>query len=165
MWASSKGRPSSLNPIQPASANSDISDSSSPSLFFVMAPIGRTLIQPSFFALSSTNSTIALESITGLVLGMAQTVVKPPCAAALVPVAMVSLYSKPGSRRWQWRSMNPGEITNPLASIISPFSIKRLPTKFICCDGSIICPPRIRMVCLLSINELPFMHFCFHIHH
>ena len=41
----------------------------------------------------------AWESIGGLVFGIAQTVVNPPCAAAAVPVAMVSLYSKPGSRR------------------------------------------------------------------
>ena len=33
------------------------------------------------------------------VLGMAQTAVKPPAAAARAPVAMVSTSSRPGSRR------------------------------------------------------------------
>ena len=69
-------------------------------------------------ALLSTNSTVARVSITGLVFGMAQTVVKPPRAAARVPVAIVSLYSKPGSRRWQCRSMKPGHTTRPAASTI-----------------------------------------------
>ena len=55
--------------------------------------------------------------MVGSVLGMAQSVVNPPLAAAAVPVAMVSLYSKPGSRRWQWRSMKPGVTTRPVASI------------------------------------------------
>lgn len=36
---------------------------------------------------------------TGFRLGMGQTAVNPPWAAARVPAAMVSLYEKPGSRR------------------------------------------------------------------
>ena len=39
---------------------------------------------------------------------MQQIVVKPPAAAARVPVSMSSLYSWPGSRRWTWRSIRPG---------------------------------------------------------
>ncbi len=35
----------------------------------------------------------------GVRFGIAHTAVKPPRAAAAVPVAMVSLYEKPGSRR------------------------------------------------------------------
>ena len=35
-------------------------------------------------------------SLTGKVLAMQRTAVKPPAAAARVPVAIVSLYSKPG---------------------------------------------------------------------
>ncbi len=66
----------------------------------------------------------------GEVFGMQQTAVNPPLAAASVPVAIVSFSSKPGSRRWQCRSMNPGETTMPLAErirqpsghILSPFS-------------------------------------------
>ena len=37
----------------------------------------------------------------------------PPAAAAVVPEAMVSLYSKPGSRRWTCMSTNPGTATSP----------------------------------------------------
>ena len=47
--------------------------------------------------------------------GIAQTVVKPPWAAAARPVATVSASSLPGSRRWAWRSMNPGATTTPSA--------------------------------------------------
>src|SRR5262249_14180408 len=50
---------------------------------------------------------------------MHATAVKPPAAAARVPVAIVSLYSWPGSRRWTWMSMNPGAITRPPASTVS----------------------------------------------
>src|SRR5215831_2459988 len=50
---------------------------------------------------------------------MQQTAVKPPAAAARVPLAMVSLYSKPGSRRCVWMSMNPGHTTLPVASTVS----------------------------------------------
>ena len=39
------------------------------------------------------------ESMTGLVLGMQQMVVKPPRTAARAPVVIVSLVSNPGSRR------------------------------------------------------------------
>src|SRR5262245_27773060 len=50
---------------------------------------------------------------------MHATAVKPPAAAARVPVAIVSLYSWPGSRRWTWMSMNPGAITRPPTSTVS----------------------------------------------
>ena len=39
---------------------------------------------------------------------MRQTVVNPPWAAAADPVATVSASSKPGSRKWAWRSTKPG---------------------------------------------------------
>ena len=38
-------------------------------------------------------------------------------AAAIEPLRMVALYSKPGCRRWVWMSMNPGQTTFPEASI------------------------------------------------
>jgi hypothetical protein len=50
------------------------------------------------------------------VFGMQQMVVKPPAAAAAVPVAIVSLCSPPGTRRWTWTSINPGATTMPDAS-------------------------------------------------
>jgi hypothetical protein len=61
----------------------------------------------------------ARVSLTGCVLAMHATAVKPPAAAARVPVAIVSLYSWPGSRRWTWMSMNPGAITRPPTSTVS----------------------------------------------
>ena len=42
------------------------------------------------------------------------------------PVSIVSLYSKPGSRRCVWRSMKPGQTTSPLASIVSLASLPAL---------------------------------------
>ena len=62
---------------------------------------------------------ISAESFTGLVLGMAQTAVKPPAAAAAVPVAMVSLCGWPGSRRCTCRSMKPGATMQPFALSVS----------------------------------------------
>ena len=56
----------------------------------VAAAMGKTRI----WALRSGASiqrVISGESLTGMVLGMAQTEVNPPAAAAAVPVAMVSL--------------------------------------------------------------------------
>ena len=47
-------------------------------------------------ALSNMYLTVSGVSITGRVLGMQAIVVNPPLAAERVPVAIVSLYSKPG---------------------------------------------------------------------
>src|SRR5260221_14017355 len=58
-------------------------------------------------------------SLTGLVFGMQHTEVKPPAAAALVPVSIVSECSKPGSRRGACMSMNPGATIRPVALKIS----------------------------------------------
>src|SRR3954470_2738913 len=49
---------------------------------------------------------------------MAHTAVNPPAAAERVPVAMSSLYSCPGSRRWVCRSMSPGMTHCPRTSTI-----------------------------------------------
>src|SRR5215210_3306406 len=61
-------------------------------------------------------SVIERLSLTGSVLAMQATPVKPPAAAAMVPVRTVSLYSWPGSRRWTWMSIRPGATTRPAAS-------------------------------------------------
>ena len=99
MLESATGCPSSLNPMQPASASSAISASSAPADRLVTHPMGRTRTTPSERAFCSTYSTVARVCMVGSVFGIAHTVVKPPFAAARVPVAMVSLYSSPGSRR------------------------------------------------------------------
>ncbi len=83
----------------PAFAIFPILDNSSPFCPFVIAPIGKTCITPSLCAFNLIYSTIISLSHTGLVFGMQQIVVNPPFAALLVPVAIVSLYSYPGSRK------------------------------------------------------------------
>ena len=55
----------------------------------------------------------------GEVLGMQTTEVKPPRAAAAVPVAMVSLAAWPGSRKCTCKSIKPGHTTSPCTSIRS----------------------------------------------
>jgi hypothetical protein len=50
---------------------------------------------------------------------MTATLVKPPSIAAAEPVAIVSLSSRPGSRKWTCISMRPGQATRPRASRVS----------------------------------------------
>ena len=93
------GMPSSETATQPASYNSPISASSSPFDPLVIAPMGSTR---AFFvraAWARINSVTERESFTGRVFGIQHTVVNPPATAAALPEAIVSLYSKPGSRR------------------------------------------------------------------
>ena len=80
--------------------------------------------QSAFRARWRTASIVAAVSMAGRVLGIAQMVVKPPRAAARAPDAMVSLCSCPGSRRWTWRSTNPGATTSPVASITSAVGLE-----------------------------------------
>ena len=115
--ASQTGAPSSEKATQPAAARSPSSASSFPARALLTAPIGRTRTDARASASRRTCSMIERLSIAGSVLGMAQTVVKPPRAAASVPVAMSSLYSRPGSRRCVCRSTKPGVTTSPRASI------------------------------------------------
>ena len=63
----------------------------------------------------------AASSIGGVVLGIAQTVVNPPWAAAARPDATVSAASLPGSRRWAWRSMKPGRDDD--AAVVDPVGL------------------------------------------
>ena len=90
--------PSSEKPIAPAAANASKSTASLLCRPFVIAAIGKTRTLPSeeiVFASSCSTSTL---SSAGLVFGMQQIAVNPPAAAAAVPVAIDSLYSKPGVR-------------------------------------------------------------------
>src|SRR6266508_4563302 len=59
------------------------------------------------------NPTAAWLSVTGSVLGMAQTAVKPPATAARVPLATVSSSSFPGSRKCTCTSTRPGATIMP----------------------------------------------------
>ncbi len=110
------GLPSSEMATHPAPTNSPISANSSPLLPLVMAPMGKTCTAPSRRARSMMKSVTDWLSLTGVVLAMQHTDVKPPRAAARVPVAMVSMSSRPGSRRWTCRSTKPGQTTFPRAS-------------------------------------------------
>ena len=85
------------------------SASCSPARPTVTAPTGRTSTQPDARPRLWTCSTTPAVSATGLLLAMACTAVKPPRAAARVPVSTVSASSRPGSRRWVWTSTMPGK--------------------------------------------------------
>ncbi len=106
-------RPSSEKAAAPASARAAMSLSSWPRRPVVSAAIGKTLTTAVSAARARMARVISGRSLTGVVLGMAKTEVKPPAAAARVPVRMVSLCSCPGSRRWTWMSMKPGATTRP----------------------------------------------------
>ena len=75
------------------------SANSLPSSPLVTAPIGKTSTKPTLAPIAETCSTIAAESATGKVFAMALTATYPPRAAASDPVAIVSEFSLPGSRR------------------------------------------------------------------
>src|SRR5208337_2153328 len=110
------GLPSSETPTMPASRIAPISAMASPLLPTLAAPIGHTRTWPWALARSTMNRVIDALSLTGWVLGMQQTAVKPPRAAASVPVSMVSEFSWPGSRRCACMSMKPGATISPQAS-------------------------------------------------
>ena len=93
------GFPSSETATIPASFIAPISAIASPLLPTDAAPIGQTRTFPPAFARSRMNRVTEALSFTGFVFGMQQTAVKPPRAAARVPVSMVSEDSCPGSRK------------------------------------------------------------------
>ncbi len=71
--------------------------SSSPFKLRVIEATGKTLTDPAFLAFSIIYLVISGLSFTGSVFAMHTTDVNPPKAAALVPLAMSSFHSKPGS--------------------------------------------------------------------
>ena len=75
MRALATGRPSSESATQPASRRSPYSDISSPREPRVMAPMGYTRTTPSARARSRIARVMPAWSLTGSVLGMAQTAV------------------------------------------------------------------------------------------
>ena len=93
------GRPSSEKATAPAAASARKSVSDSPWLPIETAAMGSTRAKPIRCALSIMARTSSGRSITGLVLGMGQTAVKPPATAAANPVSSVSEISPPGSRK------------------------------------------------------------------
>ena len=100
--------PSSLTAGAPCFLSASKSVINSPSSPAVIATSCNTFTYVSALILSLTSSNTSTQSTTGLVLGIAQIVVKPPLAAALAPVLIVSLCSCPGSLKCTWRSIRPG---------------------------------------------------------
>src|SRR4051794_18073644 len=80
------------------------------------------------------NSVVPALSLIGDVFGMQATAVNPPATADAVPVAIVSLCSWPGSRRWTCMSMRPGTTRNPRGTAmtcVSPASGRSRPVRAI----------------------------------
>src|SRR2546430_12738145 len=110
-------RPSSVIATTPAWASEPSGANSSPIKPFEIAPVGNTFTQATPAARSLIHAIVLGPSATGEVLGMQTIVVNPPAAPARAPDAIVSFQPKPGSRRWTWRSIKPGETMRLLASI------------------------------------------------
>ena len=89
-------RPSSLKAATPAAFNAPIGAISSPAKLLVMQPQGCTLTTASVAMCRRRYSIWPELSAAGLVLGIGTMAVKPPAAAARVPVAMVSAAVLPG---------------------------------------------------------------------
>ena len=96
---SSTGSPSSDTATATASTISPISESSSPFMPLVMEPMGYTRAFLACAAFLRMNSVTAALSFGGSVFAIVATAVNPPATAACEPLAIVSLYSKSGSRR------------------------------------------------------------------
>src|SRR5512136_1729199 len=122
------------------------------------------------------NSVTDLVSFTGSVFGMQAMEVKPPAAAARLPVRTVSLYSNPGSRGWVCMSINPGTTSFPSSSrmvrsdsppalirsfprltIVLP-SMRRSTWPSSCWDGSMILPPLRRTLILAPCQQVEEGH-------
>ena len=92
------GLPSSVTATAPARCSAAKSVSVAPRELRVAAAMGKTLTMAPRSGCRN-QATHSAVSTTGAVFGMVQTEVKPPAAAAAVPLAIVSLYPCPGSRR------------------------------------------------------------------
>ena len=129
------------------SAMAPSSASRSPASPTVTAPTGRTSTQPAARPRLWTCSTTPAVSATGVLLAIACTAVKPPSAAARVPVSTVSASSRPGSRRCVWTSTMPGRAMRPSASMtVTPsveISVPRAAMTPSRMNRSSVPPPRI----------------------
>ena len=108
--------PSSVIAMTPAFLSWPVGASCSPFIPTVRQPVGYTWTTASRSTLSMMRWMVPALSQTGLVFGMHTTVVKPPAAAASVPLRISSLCVWPGSRKWTWISTRPGATTRPVAS-------------------------------------------------
>ena len=93
--------------------------------------------------LATMASVMERVSLTGRVLGMTQTWANPPAAAAARPLAMSSLYSWPGSRRWAWRSTKAGKRRRPRPSTTRARSAPRISSVAAPAPTRVTIPPSI----------------------
>src|SRR5439155_15239161 len=114
------GRPSSETATAPDRTMSPISASSAPRPPLLTQPIGKTFTTPRRRASATMYSVTDRPSFQGSVFGMQATEVKPPAAAARVPLQIDSLCSCPGSRRCTCMSTSPGQTQWPVASSTRP---------------------------------------------
>ena len=115
------GSPSSVNPTAPYSLRAFISTNFSPLNPLVIAHACKTFIGDNL-AFSFIYSKVSLLSTIGLVFAIQTTVVNPPLAADIEPVCISSLWVNPGSLKWTWTSISPGETMQLLASITFLYS-------------------------------------------
>ena len=165
-----------LTPTQPAFLSAAISLNCSPPSPFVRAASVTMRALPVAAARSRINSVTAGVSMTGFVSGGQHSVVMPPLAAANDSLAMVVLYSCPGSRSRAHRSISPGQTICSLASIsmstlkpsgacpsavISPAATYTSCILSMLLAGSMSRPPLMRILCCLSSAVMRLFHRCF----
>ena len=95
-----------FTPAQPGSSSSR----SSLSAFSSVAPMKKawsTQARPA--ARRNLSFSAASSMVLGVVFGISKKAVTPPMAAPAEPAARSSLCSRPGSRKWTWVSITPGQ--------------------------------------------------------
>ena len=109
--------PSSVNRWTPAAASSPNGASALPVAADGDAPGGMHLAQPGAVGLGAHELDHGQRCpAPGRCSASRRSAVKPPSAAARLPVSMVSASSRPGSRRCTCRSTKPGVTMQPVAS-------------------------------------------------
>ena len=106
----------SVTATTPAFLREPIGARALPSWPLVSVLVGRTRTAASRAQISRRSWMVPTLSAAGSESGIVTTVVKPPAAAARVPVRTVSRAVRPGSPRRQFRSTKPGATTRPLPS-------------------------------------------------
>ena len=91
----------------------------------------------------------------GLLLGISITSVYPPEAAALVPHSQSSLYSAPGSKKWVWVSIPPGNTYWPDASMTSSASTSQPSCRIAAIFSPFMARHAFRVPC--SNTNVPFL--------
>lgn len=106
-WLSVTPAPSSLNANAPTDFKALKSTTAAPFRSRVTGAYCLIFTEPFVFKSSWLVNRFGVSGV-GFKLAMAPIVVNPPCAAAALPVLIVSLLVNPGSRRCTWTSIRPG---------------------------------------------------------